>query len=131
MTEDEGRRQAALQIGGVEQTKERVREVRTGQFVETLLQDVRYSFRSLRREPGFLAVALLTLSVGIGANTAIFSLAQAALLQPLPYPDADRLAMLWQREKDGSLSNTGYATVEDWKQTLHSFETVIVIKPSG
>ncbi len=124
MTEEEARRQASLQVGGVEQTKERVREVRTGQFVEILLQDVRYSFRSLRREPGFLAVAILTLSVGIGANTAIFSLAQAVLLQPLPYPDSGRLAMLWQREKDGSLSNTNYATVEDWKQTLHSFSGI-------
>src|SRR4029453_16282100 len=58
------------------------------------------------------------------ANTAIFSLAQAVLLQPLPYPDPDRLAMLWHREKDGSLSNTNYATLEDWKQTLHSFSGI-------
>jgi predicted permease len=127
MSEEEARREAKLQLGGLEQTKEKVREIRSGHFVETLFQDIRHAFRLLVREPGFLAVALLTLSIGIGANTAIFSVAQAVLMRPLPYPNPDRLVMLWSVEKDGSLSNVNYATFEDWKHWLKSFSSISVM----
>jgi len=93
-------RAARVELGGIEQTKERVRELRPGLWLETLWQDVRFAARMLRKHPGYLTAAVLTMALGIGANTAIFSVVDAALLRPLPYPDADRL-MLVQTDRTG------------------------------
>jgi hypothetical protein len=102
----EARRQAVLALGGVDQVKERCRDARAGAFLDILLKDLQYAVRSLLRSPGLLAVILLTLALGIGAATAIFSVAHAVLLRPLAYPEPDRLSMLWLREKDNTVSNT-------------------------
>ena len=83
--------------------------------VQTLLQDVRYAFRSLRSAPAFTAVAILSLAIGIGANTAIFSVASALILRPLPYQDADRLVILWNR-------SPGLGITEDWFSTAQYFD---------
>ncbi len=85
------RREALMEIGGIEQVKEGVRAVRAGHFVEDLARDIRYSLRQLRRNPGFSAVAVLTLAIGIGATTAIFSVVNGVLLKALPYPHPGRL----------------------------------------
>jgi putative ABC transport system permease protein len=84
--------------------------------MQTLLTDLRRGTRSLLRTPGFTAVVVLTLALGIGANTAIFSVVNPVLLRPLPYADPDRLVMLWEREKDGATTNVGYATWLDLRR---------------
>src|SRR6202167_3696474 len=85
------RREALMEIGGIEQVKEGVRAVRAGHFVEELVRDIRYGLRQLHRNRSFTAVAAVTLALGIGGTTAIFSVVNGVLLQPLPYPHPERL----------------------------------------
>ena len=93
----EARRQAAIAFGGVEHYKEVAREARPVRPLEDLLRDASYGFRSLRRSPGFTAVAVLTLALGIGGTAAIFSVVRGVLLRPLAYPRAESLVTVWSR----------------------------------
>ncbi|HKT26044.1 MAG TPA: permease prefix domain 1-containing protein, partial [Terriglobales bacterium] len=96
MTRDQATRAAKIELGGSDQVKEHVREVRTGAWLETLLQDLRFGCRMIARNPGFSALVVLTLALGIGANTAIFSVVYGVLLRPLPYPHGEDLIVLHQ-----------------------------------
>ncbi|MBI3405584.1 MAG: ABC transporter permease, partial [Acidobacteria bacterium] len=95
-----------------------------GSVMNDFFQDLRYGMRMLRKNPGFTTVAILTLALGIGANTAIFSLVRGILLKPLPYPSPERMVMMWEKEKSGTTSNTGFATFTDWRAQNHSFSAM-------
>ena len=116
LSPEEARRRALLEMGGVEPVKEQVREARAGAGVEGFLRDLALAARSLRRSPGLLSLVTLTLALGIGANTAIFSAAWAALVEPLPYSDPDRLFVLWS-----DLDRAGYVRAPISGPELYDF----------
>jgi putative ABC transport system permease protein len=93
-----------------------------------MLRDLRYAARLLLRTPAFTATAVLTLALGIGASTAIFSVVNAVLLQPLPYADPEHLMLIGERGNDGSASNVGYTTFLDWRARNHSFEDMAIFR---
>jgi len=106
-------RTAALRaFGGVEKAKEQCRETWVARCWEELAQDVRYGLRSLRKSPGFAAVVVVSLALGIGANTAIFSAVHSVLLRPLPYAGGDRVIVLRQQEKLAGLDDVGISALE-------------------
>jgi len=125
------RREATMESGGVEQVKERTREVRAGYFLETLWQDVRYGARMLRKSPGFTAVAVLTLALGIGANTSIFSMVDWLMLRPLPVKDAGQLTYLVAQLKSGGYENGfSFPNYDDIRnQSTAVFSNVAGIQP--
>jgi putative ABC transport system permease protein len=131
MMPEEARRQAMIKMGGIESAKEAYREQRGLPLLETLWQDLRYGLRQLLKNPGFAAVTVLTLALGIGANTAIFSVVNALLLRPLPYPDSDRLMMLSNNSKGGDGGNTDYPTFADWRARSQSFEELAAFMSWG
>ena len=116
------RRAALAEFGGVEQWKEDCRDMRKANWLDDFLQDVRYAFRTFVKYPGFAAVALLTLALGIGANTAIFSVVDAVLLKPLPFRQPEAVVALWETESaPGSYPLTG-ADYLEWRSGNAAFE---------
>ena len=152
MNPEDAARRARIELGGMEQTKEEARDARGVSFVETTMRDVRYGLHQLRRSPGFTIVAILTLALGIGANTAIFSVVDAALLHPLPYPHPSRILEIYRtsrgkrhanqtlsyeffREIEGRLPAIGdMAAYHSWTTTItgpgHAEEAACVVSSS-
>ncbi len=124
----EAARAARLELGGDVQIREAWMDQRSIPAFEMLIQDIRYAARLLRRAPGFAAAALMTLIIGLGANAAIFTIVDSALLRPLPYASPDRLVTIGDRSSDGSSSNAGYTTILDWRARSRSFESIAIIR---
>lgn len=127
----EARRQAVLAFGGLESMKEQYRDRRGIPFLQTTMQDLRYALRGYRRSPGFAAAALVVLALGIGANAAIFTVVNAALLQPLPYAEPDRLVAIWHTPPQASFPGVSQFAVSaanylDWEREQHVFERMSV-----
>jgi putative ABC transport system permease protein len=128
MDPETARQEAHRRFGGVSQVAEAYGDQTTLPRLESLLQDARYGVRVLAASPGFTIAALLTLALGIGANTAIFSIVNPVLLRPLPYADPDRLVVVGDRGSDGSANNIGYTTFHDIREASRSFDTLVVIR---
>src|SRR5262245_40026829 len=126
MTLDEARRDALLKLGGLAQTTETFRDRRGLPLVETTMLDLQYAWRMLRKTPGFSAVAIVTLALGIGANTAIFSVINAVLIEALPFKDPSRLVVLWEEQarRPARPNVVGPANYVRWKERATSFENM-------
>jgi predicted permease len=117
VAQQEALRQARVEFGGIETAKEECRDAVGVSFLETLFQDVRHGIRAMLRTPVFTAIAVIVLALGIGANTAIFSVVDAVLLRPLAYRDSDRLVTILMNG-EGPVSVANYI---DWRDQSHSF----------
>ncbi len=132
----EALRRARVEFGGFERAKEECRDARGVNHVEGLLQDLRYGLRTLRKNPGFTALAILILGLGIGANAAVFSVLRAVVLRPLPYRNPEQLTMLWVTDSrprgwavtDGS---TSYRDFLEWRRQAHTFEDLAIFYKRG
>lgn len=121
---NEARFAAQRSFGNVALIRDQTHEAWGWARVEHLRQDLRYAFRQLRRSPGFASVCLITLAIGIGANTAMFSVVQGVILAPLPFPQANRLLFLWEKRPGVSQLDVSYPNFEDWERSSQSFDAM-------
>jgi predicted permease len=126
MTPEDARSAALRSFGGFDQSKEQSRDARGVRVIENILQDVRYSFRLIKKNPVFTLVVLLTLALGIGANTAIFSFANGILLRPLPYPQSDRLVVIDETALKRGINSmsVSFPNYLDWREQNTVFEDI-------
>jgi len=124
MSPQEARRQALIKLGGVMQTEESYRERRTLPVLETLLHDLRFAARMLRKNLGFTTVVVLTLALGIGAATAIFSVVYGVLLRPLPYTDPNRIIAIFEVNSNGTWSRLADPNFDDFRDQSRSFQAI-------
>src|SRR5688572_24396639 len=123
----EARRRAQVAFGSIDRYREEARDARRTRWLETVLGDVRYALRTLRRAPGFTAVALFTLALGIGATTSVFTVVNGVLLRPLPYADADRLVLVWTTEQTAELPFSA-ADFIDLRERARSLDAAAAIR---
>lgn len=127
MTPDEAERAALRSFGSWTRIREACRDVKGGGIVETFINDIKFGARMLRKNLGFTIVAVLTLAIGIGANTAIFSVVNAVLLRPLQYPNAERIVAIQELNEKGSRVQVTAANFLDWRAQNTSFEDLAAI----
>jgi len=123
---DEARRRALVEFGGQEQIRQSVREVHVTALVEAIVFNLKAAWRFLRKAPGFSLAVILTLALGIGANSAVFSAIDAVVLRPLPFPNGDQLVQLDQRDIQGRDANRFVAPsrLEDWNRLNSTFQSI-------
>jgi putative ABC transport system permease protein len=120
LSPEEARHAARRRFGGIEQMKEEHRDRRSFRWMETLMSDLRYGLASLGRAPGFTAVVVSVLALGVGANVAMFSVVDAVLLKPLPFPQPDRIVRVWEAPLPGVVNATSAPDFLDWKRLANS-----------
>ncbi len=121
---DEARRAARLEMGSITSTREQVRGYGWENRVETIVADLRYAARRLAGNPGFAVVSILTLGLGIGASTSIFSVVDAVLLRALPYPNAEKIVRVWEQTPNGHRPNLANANFEDFRAQNNTFTSL-------
>ena len=131
MTSEAAMLTARRQFGNTTLLQEDLRAMQMIPAIEALRSDLTYAVRMLRRNPGFAATAVLTLALGIGTNTAIFSVCNAVLFKPLPYAEPERIVMLSERMPDGKLSTVAPANFVDWRNGSRSFSGMAAIRASS
>ena len=122
---------ARREFGGIAAMKDAARDETGLPWIESWLQDVRYAVRQLRRQPAFASAAILTLAIGIGGSTGIFSIVDAVLLRPLPYPEADRLVAVHERAPGRGTIPVSPADAEVWKRAVSAFDAIALLTPEG
>jgi putative ABC transport system permease protein len=122
MSPQQARRAARIELGGIDQVKEQVSEIRIGNWLHSVISDGRYGLRQLRKNPVFTIVAVLTLALGIGATTAIFSVVYGVLLRPLPYTDSNRIMALFEVNSNSRWSRVADPNFDDFRDQSHSFQ---------
>src|SRR5882762_7778177 len=133
MTQEEAHRRARLDLGGIEQTKERCRDTRRVNWIQDFVQDLRFGLRILRKSPSFTSVAVLTLALGIGANAAIFSVVSAVLVRPLPIQDPKRVVVLHGQFPTLNLPRTTVSVQQflDFSERTELFQSTAALKPGN
>jgi putative ABC transport system permease protein len=132
MAPAEARRQAVLRFGGLEGVKERTRDEIRPALLEDLLRDAQHGSRVLRRAPAFTVAALLTLALGIGATSAIFSVVRTVMLEPLPYQEPDRIVTVWETNRGGTSRNViAPANFVAWRERARTIEHLGMVGPAG
>src|SRR5690606_775111 len=117
--------------GGVERMKERTRDEFRPALLEDVSRDAQYAVRALTRTPTFALVAILTLGLGLGAATAVFSVVNGVLLRPLPYPEGDRIVRLLHVDEDGPKRNVSEPNFRDWEEQSRSFDALALMAWQG
>mgnify|MGYP003803763273 CR=1 FL=1 len=131
LSREEARLVVRRRFGGIEQMREQHRDRRSFAAFGNLVRDFRYGLNSLARDPSFAATAIGVLALGIGANVAMFSIVDAVLLKPLPYPNPDRIVRVWEAPRPGSTNSTSSLDYLDWKRLATSFEALSAEFPAS
>jgi predicted permease len=127
----EARRAARIEVGGIDRLKEQVHEVQAGNWLHSITSDCRYGIRQLCNNPGFAAVGILTLALGIGANTALFSVVNGVLLNPLPYPHPEELVSIAQKLPPFEQFAISYPDFLDWTRMNHTFQALAAYRQNN